>query len=235
MPFEALAQISDERARNHVQTYFEILSNGRPRFTGSKFETFADGGDQHEPHRITAEDLIAVSMLSVHVPAPAALGIIENLGDQIESLLKKLPADVCFEDLSGDTFNALLGDGSPSEKIWDLLRQRDDRWKVGQTTASKILARKRPHLIPIYDSVVGQAAGLKDSSEQWNVWFKAFSGAEAETCLDRLRSIRQDARQPQLSLLRVLDIILWMEHRDPTSKAESAGDGVEVAEDSRVS
>ncbi|MGP5229038.1 MULTISPECIES: DUF6308 family protein [Micrococcaceae] len=225
MPFAALAQISEDRALSHVQSYFEDQSNGRPWFTGSRFETFAGGGDQNEPHRITAHDLIAVSMLSVHVPAQAALGIIETLGGEIESLLEELPVDVCFEELSGEEFDTLLGDSSPAEKIWDLLRQRDDRWEVGQTTASKILARKRPQLIPVYDSVVGRAAGLKDSTEQWNLWFSSFHDANSEAGIERLRSLRAKSGQAHLSLLRILDIVLWMEHRNNASEAETVGDG----------
>lgn len=37
----------------------------------------------------------------------------------------------------------------------------------GQTTASKILALKRPHLVPIYGSVIAKQVGMRDSGGQW--------------------------------------------------------------------
>ncbi len=66
MPCQALLGITDDRAVEHIHTYFGKLLNGRPRYTGSRFETFGGGGDRNEPNRVTAADLIAVSMLSVH-------------------------------------------------------------------------------------------------------------------------------------------------------------------------
>jgi hypothetical protein len=47
-----------------------------PGFTGRRFESLGGGGD-HAVTRdlITAEDLVAVQMLSVHVPADVAIDL----------------------------------------------------------------------------------------------------------------------------------------------------------------
>jgi len=224
VPLNVLDAIGEEDAITYVAEYFGLASSGRPSYSGSRFETFADGGDENEPNRITAEDLIAVSMLSVHVPAQAALGILGDLSGDLENHLKRLPVDARFEDLTEEDFGKYLGDAGPAAGAWTLLRQPAARWGVGQTTASKILARKRPHLVPIYDSVVAHAVGLPNSADQWTRWNEAFRGAGGAAGIERLRRIRHAAGQGHLSLLRVLDIVIWMARRGPHEVDETVGD-----------
>lgn len=225
MPCQALLGITDDRAVEHIHTYFGKLLNGRPRYTGSRFETFGGGGDRNEPNRVTAADLIAVSMLSVHVPAQAAIGILEELDDEIESLLAHVPVEARIEDLRDTDFEAFFERDAPASKLWRLLRQKEDTWGIGQTTASKILARKRPHLIPIYDSVISDQVRIPNSDRQWELWFEAFQGDAGGLFANRLQSIRKKSGQEHLSLLRVLDIILWMEGKTNKLARASAGKG----------
>ncbi|WP_417365816.1 DUF6308 family protein [Glutamicibacter arilaitensis] len=215
MPGKALAQINDEDALKDLKTYFDIEGNGRPLFTGSRFDTFAGGGDNVEANRITSDDLIAVSMLSVHVPAEAALGILGSHAEKISELLIRIPKDLKFETLTTKEFQQYLASESPAVQLWQLLRQQGDRWGVGQTTASKIMARKRPQLIPIYDSVVAMEVGIRGSSTQWDRWHQAFieSSDGGANLIERLELIRTASGQTHLSLLRVLDIVLWRNGR----------------------
>ncbi|MDD0858237.1 DUF6308 family protein [Arthrobacter alpinus] len=224
MLLKAMKDISHEVAARHINKYFEDRLNGRPLYTGSRFETFAGGGDAVEPNRITPADLIAVSMLSVHVPGQAALGIIEKLDGEIEKLLTPLAVELRLENLNAEQFSQLLDYGSPADDIWQLLRQKADLWGIGQTTASKILARKRPHLVPIYDSVVADQVGMSDSGGQWRIWWEAFQGEEGRRFAERLEAIRADSGQIHLSLLRVIDIVLWMEGRGAEKTRETVGD-----------
>ncbi len=204
------SRIDHATAVRDVREYFATKENGRPAYTGSHFETLG-GSENVDPNRITATDLIAVSMLSVDVPAQASLGILETHAEKISELLSGIPHDLKFEDLTTESFEKYLGDGSPADELWALLRQHGDKWDVGQTTASKIIARKRPHLVPVFDSVIEAVVGLKGSKDQWRLWFSAFNdgSARGETLADELRAIRSEADQPHLSLLRVLDIALW--------------------------
>jgi len=225
MPIDAMERLSDEVAVGHIQKYFEVQSNGRPLYTGSRFENFAGGGDFVEPNRITAADLIAVSMLSVHVPGQAALGIMEELDGRIEALLTPLAVELRLENLTAEQFSELLDYGSPADGIWQLLRQKKATWGIGQTTASKILARKRPHLVPIYDSVVKDQVGLRDSGGQWVRWWEAFQGDKGRQFAMRLESIREASGQSHLSLLRVIDIVLWMDGHGAAKVRETVDDG----------
>lgn len=76
-----------------------------------------------------------------------------------------------MSDLTPEQAQARLGKGSPAHTLWGVLRADDaPRWGIGTTTASKILHRKRPHLIPIWDVVIGQVIGKRSSRNQWLNW-----------------------------------------------------------------
>lgn len=222
---KAMSQIEDGEAVRLINRYFELQSNGRPLYTGSRFETFAGGGDVVEPNRITPADLIAVSMLAVHVPGQAALGITETLEKTIEAKLSQIPVEAKLEEITQSEYEQYLGSKeSPAHELWELLRQRSDKWNVGPTTTSKILARKRPYLIPVYDSIVRKQSGLPHSGPQWERWFHAFSAMEENGLAEKLRSIREESGQVHLSLLRVLDIVLWMKGSGYAKVVETVGD-----------
>lgn len=178
--------------------------------TGARFDSWAGGGDNGQSvNIITAEDLIAVSFLSVEVPAAAAIGILETHKDRISELLGQLPADVDLANVSQVQFDELFGECSPALELWQLLRgDSSDRWGIGPTTASKIMARKRPRLIPIYDSLVGPLMGLENSLRQWNIWHEAFTGDKL--LHSRLKTIQElSGVAAGASALRIMDVVLW--------------------------
>lgn len=79
---------------------------------------------------------------------------------------------------------------------------------MGPTRVSKLLARKRPHLLPILDSRVREFYG--DTSEFWAPLAAALRDANRRTAIDALVPNREERG---LSLLRVLDIAIWMSGR----------------------
>lgn len=159
---------------------------------------------------ITADDLIAVSFLSVDIPGEAAIGLLDTHKDKISGLLKEIPADRHLADVPAGEFESTFGKDSAATELWHVLRGRDTgRWGVGQTIASKIMARKRPHLIPIYDSVVAPLMGLKNADNQWKAWHLTF--IENPGLPQRLQLIRdRSGIEEPLADLRIMDIILWM-------------------------
>ncbi|MEH0109000.1 DUF6308 family protein [Tersicoccus sp. MR15.9] len=209
---QTMFDIGFDRAVDHVQSYFRRTTSGGPWFTGSHFESFAGGGDRYEPNRITAEDLVAVSFLAVDISGDAALALIETRKDEVAVLLRALPVDLQFERLTKGKFKSLMcAQGNPAQALWDLLRSGGDSWGIGPTRASKIMARKRPHLIPIFDSVMEEAAGLKGDRHQWTTWWNEFHGPDGNRLVDHLTKIRLACGKNDLSLLRVLDIAIWMD------------------------
>lgn len=199
------------RAVTLVKKYFGTLDESRTGYLGARFETFAGGGLQ-EPNVLTLEDLLSVELLSVRIHVDAKLAILGELARDISACLEELPSDLAFEDLDDQQYQALLGDDeSPASQLWNILRAQRE---IGQTKASKLMARKRPALIPIFDSVVREQAGLDHGSrDQWTVWREAFSGDRDFTAA--IAHVRAESGQSQLTLLRTLDIVLWM---DATTK-----------------
>lgn len=168
--------------------------------------------------RITDSDAVAVSMLSVKVPAQAIIGLQEKpLAAKIRDLLEKIPpTDVKMSDLTVAKAEATLGgEGSPAWLLWNELRRTPKtRWDVGgATTASKILSRKRPHLIPIWDKVIGKVVGKETAEDQWLNWHNLFM--EDPDLAGRLGRIHQlSTVQTTISELRIMDAILWRYGKD---------------------
>lgn len=201
------ALVADARAVVDLRRYFGIgLRPGGMPFTGSRFEHLAGGGDRPEvADRITAEDLVAVQTLSVTVPTPVALDILEgSLGTRLSGLLHAIPRDIDMVDADA----VVVAGGSPADQAWSLLCEQ---YGVNWVTAGKVLARKRPRLIPVYDRIVRCAVGRPPSF--WLALHAALR--EDEAALHRqLLELRQAAGLPEtVSALRVCDVAVWMNHR----------------------
>jgi hypothetical protein len=188
-------------ARSHVRTYFDA----RTPFTGSQFELVADW---RRPDEITAADIVAVSMLGVSIPADVAVWLLSEAGRLVvSSHLANVPSTVDLWERP-----ELLAPGSDLWRLWDVLRQAC--WPephaangMGTTKISKLLAAKRPRLVPVFDSVVREA--LPGVRSHW-AGFSAVvaDGGRRQSILDATSSA-----PPHVSLLRRLDVALWMAHR----------------------
>ncbi|MFF3129096.1 DUF6308 family protein [Streptomyces sp. NPDC057908] len=202
------AFIADPQAVVDLRRYFGIgLPPGGVPFTGSRFERLAGGGDRSEvADRITAEDLVAVQTLSVTVPASVALDILEDpLGARLSGLLHDIPRHIDMADADA----LVVAGGSPADQAWQLLEEQPD---VGWVIAGKLLARKRPRLLPVYDKVVRCALGRPRPS----FWLALHAALrEDDRALHRqLLELRQVAGVPEtVSALRVCDVAVWMGHR----------------------
>ncbi|MDJ0345162.1 DUF6308 family protein [Streptomyces sp. H10-C2] len=208
---------SRPRARTDLQRYFGISRPpGDLPFTGSRFEHLAGGGDRPEiADTVTAEDLIAVQTLSVRIPEQFVLDILEgHLGSQMSALLRSIPIDMDMAEADA----AHLRARSPADLAWHLLgKQRGIAW----VKAGKILARKRPRLLPVYDTVVRCTLGRPRGF--WLALHAALRDDDARLHRELL-TLRQAAGLPEtVSALRVCDVVLWMQHRGehPNCRARS--------------
>ncbi|MET9593186.1 DUF6308 family protein [Streptomyces sp. NPDC006516] len=202
------AFIADPQAIADLRRYFGIgVPPGTVPFTGSRFEHLAGGGDRLGiADRITAEDLVAVQTLSVTVPAPVALDLLEGrLGTRLSGLLQAIPWDIDMVDAEAD----VLAEGSPADQAWHLLC---GQYGVDWVIAGKLLARKRPRLLPVYDRVVRCALGRPRPS----FWLAlhAAMGADDRALHRQLLALRHVAGVPEtVSVLRICDVAVWMGHR----------------------
>lgn len=178
-------------------------------YSGRWFDLLAD----HEhPNEITARDLIAVTMLKVNVPAHTAAWILGPGRHEITGLLEQIPTDQPIWSVD----EAELDTGSPASDLWCRLQEGcwphdTDLNGIGWVKAGKLLASKRPQLIPIYDRKVKRYLGVPKR----RFWLPLRDHLLAEE--DRL-AVSMAVRgahsvQPEgfeLSLLRKIDIVLWM-------------------------
>lgn len=185
-----------------LRAYYAPLGPGQG-FTGGQFDTFDPSKTRALSADVfTAEDVIAVSLLSVHVTGRAALELLEHQSWRFSELLRAVGPDrdlVDVESTSPDRF--------PARALNDALRELPG---VGPTTASKLLARKRPRLLPIYDSVIDRHL-LQRSGRLWEPLRLALR-AEDRQLHRHLINLRSAAGLPEhVSVIRVLDVLAWMD------------------------
>jgi hypothetical protein len=189
------------QAEERVRRYF---TSGD--FTGAQFERFAGGGDAFAVRdRFTADDLVAVSMLSVDLPGRATSEIIER-DDEVRVALTQVPPYVPLWEADDD----IVGPDSPASRVWSALERIDG---VDWSAAHKLLARKRPHLLPVYDDVIANALDRGDEDGWWLPLRDVLRGNPA--IRERLLRIRElSGVGNDISELRILDVAIRMKATD---------------------
>ena len=199
-----------------VEAYFaDDPVTGRARYSGAYFERLGGGDRPEVAYQFTAEDLLAVSMLSVPVVRYYALHVLDYRGREISGLLAQIPVDVKLADEGADD---LIAEGGPAWELWELLRgikpRPQDKKHLGPVAAGKLLARKRPHLLPVYDSHVRKVLGRPWNDQTW--WRDLRCQLTKDAALvSELETVRTRAGAGHLSLLRTFDIICWMFEGSP--------------------
>lgn len=196
------ALLEDYRNPALLATYFADGSHSG--FAGRLFDTYGNNPDDN----FSGDDLLAASMLDVRF-GPSALRRIVLDGD-FRTALEKLNVDY-----PSSTIIDMADEDDLFNRVDVLYRQLQDVAGVGPTRASKLLARKRPSLIPIGDSVILRAFGVTDNEHWWQSLGEALKRPEIATALAKLAAPLHDVEP-----LRVLDVAAWMLHsRSRAAKA----------------
>jgi Family of unknown function (DUF6308) len=184
------------------------LSDYFARYEGSWFDRLAD---HDHPCRITARDIVAVSMLEVQIPAKTAIWLLGDGAAEVTSLLERIPLDWVIWQRDAD----LTRDGA----AWRLWNAIDRNWwpvgsadpGMGPTKISKLMAAKRPNLVPIQDSLVRRGVfGDKEPADYWKHWHDLHMSAHGEALRRLAERVRAEAGVgAHLSVLRVIDIVIW--------------------------
>lgn len=198
--------VHDDGAICDVGEYFADTSSSR--YTGAWFERLDEGGGGPAARDIiTSADVVALSFLSVRVPGMVALKLLVDRRDEISSLLWQIPTGVPLWEVDR---RVLAG---PGNALFELIRSLDEKHDSGHrwVTAHKLLARKRPELFPIRDSVVGRVVPVADGSSRW---LSMRAALQDVTLRDAIERLRHDAGvSPRVTVLRTLDIAIWMHGR----------------------
>lgn len=175
----------------------DLRRSDSPVYPRRRFE-FVGGVD---PLRVTAGDLVALTLVGVCVPAGVALDLLEgDLGLDVADLLRQVPADVPITaPLAPDLQR-------PLALARDLLVEPAG---MDLRTAGTLLARKRPLLVPVPDPVVLCALGWSDDPFGWAL--SAFS-ADGGVLGDVVAAARAEAGLVTTGDLRAFETVFWMRH-----------------------
>lgn len=183
-----------------------------PSFTGARFESLGGGGDRLEAKdAFVADDIVAVGLLSVSIPPEASLRLLEDDAAALSELLVKIPVGVSLTEPGA---RQLIDSGSPADVLWHRLIKIDG---IAWVTAHKLLARKRPHLLPVYDRVVKVALQPTQST----FWLPLWETLQDDAVRRRLEDLRHGLGL-DISLLRVLDVAVWMRSWGAANEEPSA-------------
>jgi hypothetical protein len=204
----------DSQALAFLGTYY-----GKPfgrNYTGAEFDFWDSSGTRTTDYdRFTADDLVSITFLSVAVRGMGAIDILRDGADEINSLLAQVGPD---RDLAYEP-----GPIDRDWPAWSLNKRLQVPKHIGPVIASKLMARKRPRLIPIWDSVVTKVTGTRHV--QWEPLRLALA-ADSQALHHRLLRIRDAAGlSEQVSALRVFDVICWMEGKDRGFGTKSGATG----------
>jgi hypothetical protein len=188
--------LDDDLAGQLLRAYL-----GPGNFSGAMWDGAVERRSaEHYRNVIDAEDLYLPALLSAPIRRTAGHTILLER-DRIEVLLTAV-----------DPHLELWGDASEVEESLlaaeELIRLLQGIKHIGPTRASKLVAGKRPRLIPIWDLQVSAAIGAGGMTwmDYWTVW----RGSLTQECVGQLDLIASEAGSPGLSPLRVLDIVIWM-------------------------
>lgn len=202
-PEQNRARISCRRVGKEPRQHEAAQTGRRQPQLVEALDDVVGGGDREETgDRFTGDDIVAVGFLSVQIPWRAAQVLIDEPGRW--RALAEVPAGV---DLWSDEAerDSLTADDSTAAALWRDLCALEG---VGWVTAGKLLARKRPQLLPVYDSVV--KVTLQPDSDRWWEPLRA-SLRNHPAVVENLMALHEAAGLPaQVSLLRTLDVVVWM-------------------------
>ncbi|WP_433830835.1 DUF6308 family protein [Actinoplanes sp. CA-015351] len=203
---EALRNPDDEAALRLLRRYYGDPVTGAGAAIGAAFDDWDSTGTRlADADRFVADDLVAVSLLSVRVPGAAAVVLLRDRADEFAELLGAIGPD---RDLV-DEAEPLTDDKWPGWRLQAALRTIDG---IDTTIATKLIARKRPRLRPIWDRVVAEVTGAR--KHQWEP-LRAKLQEDDRSLQRRLIGLHAKAGLPeQVSPLRIFDVIAWREGKD---------------------
>lgn len=179
-----------------------ILKYYRPgKYTGARFDQPPFVGTP--PNQFVYVDLLAPATLSAELKGRSVTAILDQ-ADDLSGLLEALPDP---EVHLVDTTDADL------EPLWELQNFLDSRKVPGvsQTRMTKLIAQKRPLLMPIRDRFVNQALGIvRDDPLTVHLRDALREIPDLITRLEHLAGLVADAGGPTIGYLRALDVVLWM-------------------------
>lgn len=196
----AIEKVVDGDAYWLIDAYYNPTTQDYPEAKGVLFAgRYFDELPGNEVEAFTVGDLAAASLLDVRFGPHTVVELLER--NECNSLLAEIPADVALWEAAAEHLDR-------DSAAWRLWRRLVSIPGVSTTRASKLLARKRPHLMPILDSVIIQHLCL-DGLDSWQALREALTPM-LRARIDLLAQAATDHGASRPSTLRLLDVATWM-------------------------
>ena len=201
----ALRTDDDDRALRLLTRYFGPVVGDPGSYTGAAWDEWDPSGRRElDADMFTADDCMAVTLLSVNIPGSAVHRLLVTDRTRYASLLAEVGPDRDLVEVDEP-----ITDDWPASVLYRAVRGLPG---VGRTKTSKLLARKRPALIPIWDSVIGGVTQAGDYF--WEPLRRRLRADDAALHRRLLRLRDQAGLSPSVTALRVFDVVCWMEGKD---------------------
>jgi len=179
------------------------------RYFSSEFQLYDRLGARPD-NRIGLFDILASVLVNSMLNTAEKVSAIWNERRGIEEALARVPRDA-----------SLLSEQVPWQALENLMRAALDVRFVGLGVATKILHKKRPHLIPVMDGFVEKyyasaypdvAEPTPDEAERFMRIVRHFQ-AELKGCQEKLEQLLRIPKRWRcyVSLVRLLDVLIWIE------------------------
>lgn len=190
-----------------LQRYFTepLVKTGYLR-SGARWDTWDSTGTRDRDADVfTADDLVAVTMLAVEVSPDGAQILLRERGAEFAELLAAVGPDRDLVDEAAEP--------TPESPVCRLETALWTVPSIGRTVASKLIARKRPRLFPIYDRVIGEVLDTKQA--HLDPVRRALRANDGDLHR-RLVSLREQAGlDDAVPALRILTVLAWMQLKSP--------------------
>lgn len=152
--------------------------------------------EPNEPDTIGPADLLAVGL----VGAPPSAGAVRHLLDP--AVARRLTAKLRAVPAAADLWTARPRALDEAAELWSLVQEAD---QLGPVRATKLLARKRPRLVPLIEPS-GAALLELPAGSHWATVRAVLSDAGRR---ERVEALRPPGTDERLSLLRLFDLAMW--------------------------
>lgn len=185
------------RRLKRVASDAAALEEGLISYWASPASQFDRLSRQTDRARIEPLDIIAMTALGPPIPTELAAWILGELGQWLTTeILAEVPADLALTAADVSTVHRVAD-------LFNLLRSEG----LTRSATTRLLATKRPALVPIDDANARRALRYAKSDLWWSPWRDAIDDDVAQ----EVRSARDQAASraagvEDLSVMRVLDI-----------------------------
>ena len=205
-------EVGEDEARQWLTDYFDAdVNQTAPKpYAYPAYDTFDAGS---KPDELNDGDLLAPGMLNA-APTIAAFYSLQRIREHLQQRLAAIGTTLTLADAVSDgSVDALLGG------LVDILDAKPRPYGVRLTTLLKVLHRKRPLFVPLYDQYV--KACYLGVGDQFPVQRRR-SIPTADYCVEIAKAINEDlisqntaftelaaALPANIPPLRVIDVLAW--------------------------